>query len=135
MLCYAQTNWYDYAFDYGFAHGDQAVNIIAVYQVQETRYKLKSSGFFGLKKKLREYQVTVDRDVDLRLNLEAKYLPVIYGVQRTDSIPIFADTRKNDSSEIYCVYAICEGEISGLYDIYINVYDFIWFLYNFIWFL
>ena len=110
----------DYAFDYGFAHGDQAVNIIAVYQVQETRYKLKSSGLLGLKKKLKEYQVTVDRDVDLRLNLEAKYLPVVYGVQRTDSIPVFADSLANDPKKIYVVYAICEGEVSGIYDIYVD---------------
>ena len=110
----------EYASDLGFMHSEKAINIIAIYQAMETRYKMKSSGLFGLKKKLVEYQVEVDRDVDLRFNLEAKHLPVIYGVQRTDSIPIFADTRKNDSSEIYCVYAICEGEISGLYDIYIN---------------
>ena len=98
-------------------HAEKAINIIAIYQAMETRYKMKSSGLFGLKKRLVEYQVEVDRDVDLRFNLEAKHLPVIYGVQRTDSIPIFADTRKTDSSEIYCVYAICEGEVSGLYDI------------------
>ena len=110
----------EYASDLGFMHSEKAINIIAIYQAMETKYKMKSSGLFGLKKRLVEYQVEVDRDVDLRFNLEAKHLPVIYGVQRTDSIPIFADTRKNDSSEIYCVYAICEGEISGLYDIYIN---------------
>ena len=110
----------EYASDLGFMHSEKAINIIAIYQAMETRYKMKSSGLFGLKKKLVEYQVEVDRDVDLRFNLEAKHLPVIYGVQRTDSIPIFADTRKLDSSEIYAVYAICEGEISGLYDIYIN---------------
>ena len=110
----------DYAFDYGFAHGNQAINIIAIYQVQETRYKLKKSGFLGLKTKMKEYQVTVDRDVDLRLNLEAKYLPVIYGVQRTDSIPVFADSLANDPKKIYVAYAICEGEVSGLYDIYVD---------------
>ena len=53
-------------------------------------------------------------------NLDAKYLPVIYGVQRTDSIPIFADTLKTNSAEVYVAYAICEGEIAGLYDIYID---------------
>ena len=110
----------DYATDFGFMHGEQAINIIAVYQVQETRYKMKKSGLFGLKTKMKEYQVTVDRDVDLRLNLEAKRLPVIYGVQRTDSIPVFADSLFSDSGKIYVAYAICEGEISGLYDIYVD---------------
>ena len=110
----------DYAHDYGFMHGDTAINIVAIYQVQETRYKMKKSGLFGLKVKMKEYQVTVDKDVDLRLNLEAKRLPVIYGVQRTDSIPVFADSLHNDAGKIYVAYAICEGEISGLYDIYVD---------------
>ena len=111
---------FEYAGDMGFMHSEQAVNIIAIYQVMETRYKMKSSGFLGLKKKMKEYQVEVDRDVDLRINLEAKYLPVVYGVNRVDSIPVFADSLKSDSAMIYCVYAICEGEISGLYDIYVD---------------
>ena len=116
----ASLHRYDYATDYGFMHGEQAINIIAIYQVMETRYKMKSSGLFGLKKKLVEYQVEVDRDVDLRFNLEAKYLPVVYGVNRIDSVPIFADTAYSDSGEIYCIYALCEGEVSGIYDIYID---------------
>ena len=110
----------DYVHDYGFMHGEQAVNIIAIYQVQETRYKLKKSGLFGLKTRMKEYQVTVDRDVDLRLNLEAKRLPVIYGVQRVDSIPVFADSLHADPAKIYVAYAICEGEVSGIYDIYVD---------------
>lgn len=111
---------YEYGNDYGFMHSEQAINMMATYQVQETRYKMKSSGLFGLKKKLKEYKVTVDRDVDLKLNLEAKYLPVVYGVNRIDSIPIFADTKADAPNEIYAVYALCEGEISGLLDIYID---------------
>ena len=109
-----------YGSDLGFQHSETSVNIIAIYQVQETRYKMKSSGFFGMKKKLKKYTVEVDRDVDLRLNLEAKYLPVIYGVQRTDSIPVFADSLTNDAATIHVVYAICEGEIAGMYDMYID---------------
>ena len=111
---------FEYAGDMGFMHSETAVNIIAIYQVMETRYKMKSSGFLGLKKKMKEYQVEVDRDVDLRINLEAKYLPVVYGVNRVDSIPVFADSLKSDSAMIYVVYAICEGEVSGLYDIYVD---------------
>ena len=111
---------HEYAGDLGFMHGEQAINIIAIYQVMETKYKMKSSGFFGLSKKLVEYQVEVDREVDLRLNLEAKALPVIYGVNRVDSIPIFADSKYNDSTMIYVIYAICEGEVSGIYDIYVD---------------
>ena len=111
---------YEYGSDLGFMHSERAVNVISVYQVAETRTRLKSSGWLFKKYRQIEYTVMVDRDVDLRFNLDAKYLPLVYGVRRTDSIPIFADTLKNDSSEIYVAYAICEGEIAGLYDIYID---------------
>ena len=110
----------DYVADFGFMHGETAVNIMAIYQVMETRYKMKKSGWLFKKYKQVEYQVEVDREVDLRINLEAKRLPVIYGVQRTDSIPVFADSLYNDPSKIYVAYAICEGEVSGLYDIYVD---------------
>ena len=110
----------DYAHDFGFKHAEQAINIMAVYQVMETRYKMKKSGFIFKKYKMVEYQVEVDREVDLRINLEAKRLPLVYGVQRTDSIPIFSDSLHNDPAKIYVAYAICEGEISGLYDIYVD---------------
>jgi len=110
----------EYAYDFGFKHSEQAINIIAIYQIMETRYKLKKSGWLFKRYKQIEYQVEVDRDVDLRFNLHAKHLPVLYGVNKTDSIPIFADTLKNDPSKIYIVYAICEGEVSGIYDMYID---------------
>ena len=109
-----------YASDLGFQHAETSINMIAIYQVMETRYKMKSSGLFGLKKKLKKYQVEVDREVDLRFNLSAKHLPVIYGVQRTDSIPVFADTLDDSPNTVHVVYAICEGEVGGLYDMYID---------------
>ena len=114
---------YEYAGDYGFMHSEQAINIIAIYQVMETRYRLKKSGWIFKKYKQVEYQVEVDREVDLRLNLEAKHLPIVYGVNRVDSVPIFADTNippDGESTMVYTAYAICEGEVSGLYDIYID---------------
>ena len=111
---------YEYGNDYGFEHSEQAINMMATYQVQETRYKMKKSGLFGLKRKLKEYQVTVDKDVDLKLNLEARHLPVVYGVSRIDSIPVFADMHASKPNLIYAMYALCEGEISGLYDLYID---------------
>ncbi len=112
-----------YAGDLGFQHSESAVNLMAIYQVEETRYKEKKrGGLYGLlgAKKLVEYQVEVDREVDLRFNLDAKHLPVIYGVNKVDSIPFFVDTLNTDSKKIYVAYAICEGEIGGLYDIYVD---------------
>jgi hypothetical protein len=111
-----------YATDLGFLHSEQAINLIAIYSVMETRTKMKMKRkWYGSKKyKLVEYQVEVDREADLRFNLEAKYIPVVYGVQKIDSIPIFVDTLKNSANVVFVAYAICEGEIGGLYDIYFD---------------
>ena len=112
-----------YGTDYGFMHAESAVNVTAIYQTQETRYKMKKrGGLSGLMggKKLVEYEVTVDREVDLQFNLSGKYLPIIYGVQKVDSIPVFADTLADDPATLYIAYAICEGEIGGIYDIHID---------------
>jgi len=112
-----------YARDLGFLHAESAVNLVAVYQVMETRYKEKRrgglAGFFG-GKKLKEYEVEVDREADLRFNLDAKHLPVVYGVNKIDSIPFFVDTLDSNSKKIYVAYALCEGEIGGLYDVYFD---------------
>jgi len=112
-----------YANDFGFMHAEKAINLTAVYQVMETRYKEKKrgglAGLVGLKK-LQEYQVEVDREVDLRFNTSARRLPVVYGVQKIDAIPIFIDSDKNDSTNIYAAYAICEGQIAGIYDVHFN---------------
>ncbi len=119
----------EYASDFGFVHAERSVNVLATYQVQETRYKMKKrgglAGLFGGKKTV-EYQVEVDREVDLQFNLQAKYLPVVYGVQKVDSIPIFADTLKDSvtavsgSNTVFVAHALCEGEISGIYDIHVE---------------
>ena len=112
-----------YATDLGFLHSEAAVNLMAIYQVNETRYKEKKrGGFAGLigGKKLVEYQVEVDREVDLRFNLDAKYLPIVYGVNKIDSIPVFVDSLSSNSKKVYAAYALCEGEIGGLYDIYFD---------------
>ena len=113
----------EYEFDAGFAHAEKSINVLSTYQTMETRYKMKKrgglAGLIGLKKVV-EYQVEVDREVDLQFNLTARYLPVVYGVQRVDSIPIFADINKNIPNHVYVAHAICEGEIGGIYDVYID---------------
>src|SRR6056300_371120 len=112
-----------YANDFGFMHAERAITLTAVYQVMETRYKEKKrgglAGLMGLKK-LQEYQVEVDREVDLKFNTSARKLPVVYGVQKVDSIPIFIDSDSSDSTTIYAAYAICEGEIAAIYDVHFN---------------
>ena len=117
----------EYQEDYGFYHANKSVSFLGKYQTKEERYKLKShrsgglSGLMGGKSyDLKTYWETVTREVDLSFNLSAKYLPVIYGVQKTSGIPIFADTEVNNPNSVWVVYAICEGEIEGFLDIIID---------------
>ena len=112
----------EYGSDLGFMHSEQAVNLVANYNVMVTKTKLKTKrNIIGMKSyKQVEYQEEEAREVDLRFNLDAKRLPVIYGVQRTQSFPVFVDTLFSDSNIVYIAYAICEGEIGGLYDVYIE---------------
>lgn len=71
--------------------------------------------------KVLEYQELVDREVDLTFNLTSKYLPVIYGIQKVSTFPIFADAVLNDNrSTVYVAHAISEGEIGGIFDVYVE---------------
>lgn len=111
----------EYQDDFGFFHSNNTVNILAKYQVRELRYKMKKKKkLFGLSSSysLVEYYETVTKEVDLDLNLAAKYLPTVYGVQNIPGIPIFADTELHNPNVVYIVYAFCEGEIDGFLDFY-----------------
>ena len=117
----------EYASDLGFLHAESSLNTIAIYQTTETRYENKEkrrgglAGLIGLKKYYQEeVQVQVDNEVDLSVHLQGKHLPVLYGVQRINGIPIFADTKSDNSKEVYVVYAIAEGKVHGLYNMYID---------------
>lgn len=110
----------EYQEDYGFYHSNQSINILAKYQTKELRYKMQSkSKFFGLSKsyKLKEYYATVTKEVDMDFNLTAKYIPVVYGVQKVPGIPVFVDTEKDNPNVVWVVYAFCEGEIEGFLDV------------------
>lgn len=109
----------EYQDDLGFFHSNTSINILAKYQVKEERYKLQSKKrLFGLSKSysLKKYYVTVTKEVDMDLNLTAKFIPIIYGTQKTPGIPVFADTEKDNPNIVYVVYAFAEGEIEGFLD-------------------
>jgi len=112
----------EYVYDKGFAHAETAVNVTSTYTTYETRsYYREDQSFFGMGTGANiEYQEPVQRQVDLAFNLSAKYLPVIYGVQKTKSIPIFADTHRDSSALVYTANAICEGPIGGILDLHID---------------
>ena len=117
----------EYAADLGFLHAETSLSAIANYQTQETRFRMKSkkrggvAGLLGGKKYYQEeYQVDVQHEVDLNVHLQGKNLPIVYGVQRVNGNPVFADTLNNDAKIIYTADAICEGEVHGLYNVYID---------------
>jgi hypothetical protein len=113
-----------YAYDKGFMHSETSINMLAKYTVQVEKIDgIKSKkGFLGIgaKVKVKKSQVQEERFTDLDFQLQAKSIPVIYGVRVTEGIGIFADTLKNDSANVYAISALCEGEIGGIYDVYID---------------
>lgn len=109
----------DYKDDLGFYHSNKSVTILAKYQTQEKRYRMKSKKrLFGLSKSysMEEYYETVTKEIDIDFNLTAKFIPVVYGVQQIPGIPVFADALKDDPNMVYVVYAFSEGEIDGFLD-------------------
>lgn len=111
----------DYATDLGFIHSNTAVNALSNYMAKEKDYKqVDINGGWPGGKRLREIEIEVPRQTDLQFNLQAKMLPVVYGVRKIDSFPVFVDTHKDTSAEVYKVDAICEGKIAGILDVYIE---------------
>ena len=111
----------EYIGDLGFAHANQSLSVMALYNEIEIGYKqVDINGGWPGGKRLREVENTVERRTDLNFNLSPKYLPVAYGVNKLDAIPVFVDTANTDASEIYVAYAMCEGQIGGLLDLYID---------------
>ena len=112
----------EYANDLGFLHAEETLNILATYTTieQETKYKMKKKWYGKVKMKEVITDVEVENDVDLSFSLSSKFLPVVYGVQRISAIPFFVDTKEDDPNNIFLAYALCEGEIGGLYDLYME---------------
>ena len=124
----------EYVHDLGFMHADSSLNVLATYTDIATRGKSVKRGglaglFGGTKYKEEKYEVT--RELDLSLNLEAKHIPVVYGVQKVDTIPVFADVVitqddnstdnvSNGKTELFQAQVLCEGPIGGVYDIYME---------------
>ena len=121
----------NYEHDKGFEHAEKSLNVLAPYIATKTRPKLrKKSSFFGLKKSysMEEESYKVEEELDLKINLAAKFIPVVYGVNRIDPNPVFADVELGDlgliengqgttSTDLYTVNVISEGPIRGIYDV------------------
>ena len=112
-----------YAYDKGFTHSETSINILAQYSVQVEKQDVSvKKGFLGIgsKVKVKKYFVTETRNTELDFQLQAKAIPIIYGVRNTSGVPVFADTLNDDSSTVYVVQALSEGEIGGIYDAYVD---------------
>lgn len=112
-----------YAYDKGFIHSETSINALAKYVVQVADQDIKSKkGVLGIgaSVKVKKFTRPEDRFTNLDFQLQAKSIPVIYGVRKTEGIPVFADTLNNNSAEVYLAAALCEGEIGGIYDVYID---------------
>lgn len=112
-----------YQTDLGFMHANNSVSVLAKYQATETRYRTKvNKTWYGTVSSVRtiEYTVQVPRIVDLRYDLTAQFIPVVYGVRNVTGIPVFVDTLDDDPNTVYVVYTFCEGEIDGFLDFYIG---------------
>ncbi|MGY8868631.1 MAG: hypothetical protein ACKVJK_23740, partial [Methylophagaceae bacterium] len=109
----------EYAQDLGFQHANNAVNIIGLYTTVETRMVEKwRNKLFGTKKYVEE-DYDVLNEVDLRFNLAAKYIPVVYGVRRLGGTPFFADTNTT-ASKLYIAETLAEGPIQSILNVYVE---------------
>ena len=112
-----------YAYDKGFNHAESSINMLAKYTVMVDKVDSKfKKGFLGIgaKSKVTTYKVPEDRTTNLDFQINAKALPLVYGVRKLEGIYVFADTLNTNSAEVYVVCALCEGEIGGIYDVYIE---------------
>lgn len=112
-----------YAYDKGFAHAETSINLLAKYTVLVDKQDISvKKGFLGIgsKVKVRKYKAPEERSTNLDFQLQAKSIPVVYGVRPVTGIPVFADTLNDNSASVYVVYALSEGEIGSIYDVYIE---------------
>ena len=81
---------------------------------------MKKKWYGKVKMKTYMEDVETEEDVNLDFALSSKFIPLVYGVQRVSGLPFFVDTKSNDPNNVYIAYALCEGEIGGIYDLYID---------------
>ena len=111
-----------YAYDKGFIHAETSINMLVKYTTMVEDQIIKTKKFLGIVTgvKVKKFLRPEDNYTNLDFQIQAKSIPVIYGVRKAESMPVFADTLKTDSSEVYVVSVISEGEIGGIYDVIVN---------------
>ena len=88
----------------------------------EDQRQVDINGWWIGGKRLEKFWVDVERSVDLRFDLSAKYLPTVYGVRRIKANPVFADigAAAAESDTVWTVDALCEGPIQSVMNVYIE---------------
>jgi hypothetical protein len=114
-----------YAYDKGFMHAETSINLAAKYSTLVEKVTVSwNRGILGTglfkKQRVKVEQVPEDRTTNLDFQLASKSIPIVYGVRPIEGLYIFADTLNTDSSTVYVVIALCEGEVGGIYDLYVD---------------
>lgn len=110
----------EFSTDTGFQHSNQAVGFAATYNATETTYRISKGGFLGLSSKLKTREVSVQKQVDVGVDLTAKHIPVVYGVRKVKAEPVFVDLVNRSKGIVCAIYSVCEGPIHSFYNVYIN---------------
>ena len=114
----------EYADDYGFAHSETALNVIATYTDTEKylKEKKKKKWYGSTKYKYQELERDITRETDIRFDLQARRIPIVYGVQRIKPIPVFADIGASSSTNnhVFVAHALSEGPIQSVMNLYVD---------------
>ena len=105
--------------DRGFQHAAQTIDIAPKYTATETEYRMKKRRWWQ-SDKLVEYDVEVERTLEMGIDLASKFIPKVYGVRKVAGIPVFIDVLKGNESQVYIVYAFAEGEVDAFLNLYIE---------------
>ncbi len=108
----------DHATDTGFQHANKTFSVATQFEVEE-KYSKYNSGFLGIGAGITEKTRTVDKELDLNINLSSNFIPIVYGTRKVQGKPLFVDVEREDPSKVWAVYSICEGPV-GFLDISIG---------------
>ena len=111
-----------YKGDFGFLHANTAYTQAIKYRSsEEESYYRKDQSVTGMGTgSLQTRTIEVERTVSLDFNLQAKQIPLIYGVRKVKSFPVFVDTINNNQTSVYKVDVLCEGPVASMYDIIVD---------------
>lgn len=111
-----------YKGDFGFLHANTAIlQAIQYTATEEEQYYREDQSFWGLGNgSIQTREIEVERTTTLDFNLKAKQIPVVYGVRKIKSFPVFVDTINSDMTQVYKAEVLCEGPVASMYDIIVD---------------